>query len=490
MQFPRCGKVLVIDDRIEEAMPLLNILGQKGVSTIYFSGMQTEFPPTPFNEIRLVFCDLKFYASSDPKNVVSNVVAILQGLIAADNGPYILLIWSSHGTDFEDALHEQLSSTKIKPEFILRLDKTEFFTTKTNDDIFDQLIEQLSELDLDPEDERKVKELVSQKTLPLRSSTQEPIDNALTQIEAKLVECLKAANLFHLFVLWENTVGAAAIQTVNNIYTAIPEKVAIENRLNTMLAYLAYYRLEQQLKDADEETKFSAAIESLSELYTYFLSENLSGLTMQHVDLQKIQAVEAIDGLSPEKLNRWKMITKRQSGHHSGNVYYDEEKRFHFHGFIYPNFHDKNEEYLKILAELKANPDIKYYLVDLSSDCDIAQKKLFVSRVAPLIMVPFDSLEKYIKDKKIKKPQKTSPDYIFTLGPVEYSGKAWGIVINVNQLFSIESTELSDDKLAFSLTGTFVTAIKQQAALCISKHGTEIFGTPKATDLSKLDTQE
>lgn len=486
MQFPRCGKVLVIDDRIEEAMPLLSILGQKGVSTIYFSGMQEEFPETPFNEIRLVFCDLKFYATSDSKTIVSNVVGILHRLIAADNGPYILLIWSSHGTDFEGALQEQLSSTNIKPEFMLRLDKTDFFATTTNDEAFDQLIEQLSELDLDPEDERRVKALVNEKTLPLRSSTQVPTEDALSKIEATLIEHLKIANLFHLFVLWENTIGAAAIQTVNSIYTAIPDKIPRENRLNAMLAYLAYYRLEQQLKDADEGAKFAAAIESLSELYTYFSSEKLSGLTMQQVGLEKIQAIEDVKELSPEKLNRWKMITRSQKGHHSGNVYRDEKKRFRFHGLIEPNFHDKAEEYRTISAELTASTDINYYLVDLSSDCDIAQKKLFVSRIAPFIMIPSDSLEKYVKDKKIKT---SSPDYIFKLGPVEYSGKNWSIFVNVNQVFSIDVGELHDDSLEFALTGTFVTAIKQQAAHCISKHGIEVFGTPTAKELKKLNAQ-
>lgn len=485
MQFPHCGKVLVIDDRIEEAMPLLNILGQKGVSTVYFSGMQTEFPEVPFNEIRLVFCDLKFYASSDPKIIVSNVVGILQHLIAADNGPYILVIWSSHGTDFEGALQEQLTSAQIKPEFILRLDKTEFFTTQTNDEVFDQLIDQISELDLDPEDERRVKTLVSERTLPLRFSRQEPIEGALSKIETKLVECLKAANLFHLFVLWENTVGSAAIQTVNNIYTAIPDKVPSENRLSTMLAYLAYYRLEQQIKDADEGTKFAAAIESLSELYTYFLSENLSNLTMQQIGLEKIQATEALNGLSAEKLNRWKMITKSQKGLHSGNVYHDEQKRFRLHGYIDIDNHNKPEEYRAFSDELVSDQEIHYYLVDLSSDCDIAQQKLFVSRVVPFIMIPVDSLEKYKKNIK-----STAPDYIFTLSPVEYSGKNWSIIGNVNQMFSVDIAELSDDKLEFALTGTFVTDIKQRAARCVSKHGTEIFGNPKAKDLIKPPGQK
>lgn len=104
MLFPRCGKVLVIDDQVEEAVPLLNLLGKKGVSTMYYSGSLSELPESPFNEIRLVFCDLKFNVATDPKSVASNVFSILKSLISEENGPIyfwygvrtVLIIWTNY----------------------------------------------------------------------------------------------------------------------------------------------------------------------------------------------------------------------------------------------------------------------------------------------------------------------------------------------------------------------------------------------------------
>ena len=135
MLFPRCGKVLVIDDQVEEAVPLLNLLGKKGVSTMYYSGNLSELPESPFNEIRLVFCDLKFNVATDSKSVVSNVFSILKSLISEENGPYILLVWSAHGADYLQELQKILETAKIKPEFILQLDKGEFFSLKDNGEL-------------------------------------------------------------------------------------------------------------------------------------------------------------------------------------------------------------------------------------------------------------------------------------------------------------------------------------------------------------------
>ena len=80
---------------------------------MYYSGNSSELPESPFNEIRLVFCDLKFYVATDSKSVVSNVFSILKSLISEENGPYILLVWSAHGTDYLDELQKTLETTKI-----------------------------------------------------------------------------------------------------------------------------------------------------------------------------------------------------------------------------------------------------------------------------------------------------------------------------------------------------------------------------------------
>lgn len=475
MLFPRCGKVLVIDDLITEAMPLLNLLGRRGVPAMYYSGKLSELPETPFDEIRLVFCDLKYNAAPDAKSIASNVLAILKALISEKNGPYILLVWSAHGADYLEELQNTLDKTKIKPEFVLQLDKGEFFISEDNNAYFDEMIDSVSGLGLDPEDEEQVKRLIKEKTDFLRTAQKAPLADALENIEKKLEEELKKANLFHLFVLWENTIAMSVIETVNSIYGAISDSIPAKKKLRAMLFYLARYRLEKQLESADEEVKFRAAMDSLNELFAYFYFEKVHGLSFDKIGLDKIQDIKEIKGLSDAKFNQWKMLTSGNNGYHPGNVYRDAEKVFQYHGLIAVDAFTNNEKYRIIEKELTDNTNIEYVLVDLSSDCDIAQKKIFVSRVVPGIMIPTEDMERYVAEKKIKS-QTDKPDYIFSLVPVEFEGKSWYIAFNVNQMFALPMDKLADKNLRYALTGTYITSLKQTAATCVSRQGIEVFG--------------
>lgn len=473
MLFPRCGKVLVIDDQITEAMPLLNLLGKKGVSAVYYSGNSSELPETPFDEIRLVFCDLKYNAASDAKSVASNVFAILKALISEKNGPYILLAWSAHGADYLDVLKETLVQTKIKPEFILQLDKGEFFISEDNNAYFDEMIDSVSGLNLDPDDEEQVKRLIRGKTDSLRNAHKALRADALENIEKRLEDELKKANLFHLFVLWENTIATSIIETVNSIYGAIPDSIPATKKLRAMLFYLARYRLEKQLEGADEEVKFQAAMDSLNEIFSYFYFERVHELSFDQVELDTIQDLREIRELSDAKFNQWKMLASGTKGHHPGNIYQDSGKCFQYHGLVESDAFKKPEEYKTIVAELEANTDIRYILVDVSSECDIAQKKIFVSRVVPGIMIPSDTVNAYQEAKKLKSGD---PDYIFSLSPVEFEEKSWYIAFNLNQMFAIPMDKLDDEDPICALTGSYITGIKQKAANCVSKHGIEVFG--------------
>ena len=76
-------------------------------------------------------------------------------------------------------------------------------------------------------------------------------------------------------------------------------------------------------------------------------------------------------------------------------------------------------------------------------------------------------------DKKIKKG--SVPEYIFLMSDVEIKGKIWTIAFNVNQMFATKTDKLMDDNLLFSLTGSYISYLKQKAAGCVSKQGIETF---------------
>ena len=74
MLFPTCGKVVIVDDQVEEAKPLIKLLSKRGVPTLYFSGDCSDLPESPLMGVRLVFCDLKFSAASDERTILSNLI--------------------------------------------------------------------------------------------------------------------------------------------------------------------------------------------------------------------------------------------------------------------------------------------------------------------------------------------------------------------------------------------------------------------------------
>ena len=77
-----CSKVVVIDDQINEALPLIKLLSEKGATTLYYSGVPEEMPDSPLVGVRLVFCDLRFSTTTDSKSIISNILAMLRKIIS------------------------------------------------------------------------------------------------------------------------------------------------------------------------------------------------------------------------------------------------------------------------------------------------------------------------------------------------------------------------------------------------------------------------
>jgi len=475
--YPKCGKVLVIDDQITEARPLINLLSLKGIPTLYYSGKTEEFPESPFDDVRLVFCDLRLTTALDVKSVVSNIVAILRAVVSTENGPYILLVWSTCEDDYLEALNEALSEEKKRPVFVLPLAKADYFYSQnTIADVIEKAQEQIEELGLDVGDENRVKSIVDACFMPFSSLEQKPKEDALERMEKRLTEELEKANLMHLFVLWENTIGESAGKTINNIYQIIPDEIAPEEKLRAMLYYLAKSKLEQQTDGAGDEDKFRAAMSSLNEMFSHFCTDAVHKLPYSDFAGLKIEHIEGISEIKPAKLNSWIMTTTPSRIMRIGNVYEDSTKRFRYHGMIVGNKSKSESKYHTTAKELHEDKSIRYILLDISSECDIAQDKHFLTRVVPGVMIPNDRYLKLVEEKKLSGGKK---DYIFKLNPIEILDSDWCIMFNLNQLCSVEHDEIGDDALLFAFASHYIASLKQDAARCISRQGIEMFAVSK-----------
>jgi hypothetical protein len=128
----RTTEVVVIDDMKNEVEPLLNLLNKRGIGLCYFRGTNhKELPDKPIAGVRFLFLD--FVLGTDGqnnKNKISTLMGAVKGVIAKDNGPYIIFAWTKHNQPQEDlfgSFKEAIMNDKDfpKPVFIIDLEKNE-----------------------------------------------------------------------------------------------------------------------------------------------------------------------------------------------------------------------------------------------------------------------------------------------------------------------------------------------------------------------------
>ncbi len=107
MNIPENGRVVVIDDIIEEGLPLVISLAKQNIPVIYFSGKKEELPVKPLTGIRVVFLDIVLGTDGQsPKTQIAAASRIFQSIIDANNGPYLLIAWTKHDEHIDNIKNE------------------------------------------------------------------------------------------------------------------------------------------------------------------------------------------------------------------------------------------------------------------------------------------------------------------------------------------------------------------------------------------------
>lgn len=477
MILPNNGKVLIIDDNINEALPLIKMLSKNKTPVMYFSGQFDEFPDEPITGVRVVFLDLRFSTAGGEKNVVGNIIQILKKLISPNNGPFILVVWSKHETEYVSELKAELEKNNIHPEFIMNLTKSDHFETDSsrstefpeyalevinrilgddvgNQGVVDDLVIYLEGIGFF---ERKVSK-----------------PDSLATIRDRLKLELEAANLFSLFVLWENTINSAEANTVNEIYLQMPQTIPKSKLLAAMLYYMAYYRLEKNTATAGEQLKFSAAIDTLNEMFFYFYREETQKLDVSSIpNLTISNDPEFERNVSNEKYNKWMMTSGPSPDVMPGNIYEDLEKTFAPHALISGGIDETNPK-LKLFNEQDGKT---YVFVEISADCDIAQNKRCVSKIIPGLLIIEDTYQKLINEETLKKK---GPEYICDFGVLEVTlegsngiseTRAMRLLFNLNLATYRDIKNIKESNALFSLRKNFVVNLQTELGKLVSRQG-------------------
>lgn len=103
----RNSRIVIVDDSLDDVKKLLTFFDREGVPYNYYQPPELKnLPRKPLKDIRVLFLDFDFGVSgqSPVKNKISVLMGIFKKLLAKDNGPYILVAWTTFNTGTGDLI--------------------------------------------------------------------------------------------------------------------------------------------------------------------------------------------------------------------------------------------------------------------------------------------------------------------------------------------------------------------------------------------------
>jgi hypothetical protein len=186
MSFPINGRIAIIDDNINQARPLIEVLSSMQYPFTYYSGELKYLPSKEefCNDIRVIFLDINLIDDSehDEKTLRAKLVPVLSRIISPENYPYVIVYWSRHENHqklivdiFETDLNDR------KPIGFLNENKLSYFN-----------------YDGTPAEEQ---------------------EESVNQLFKKIDVLLKENPVFSYLLHWENIVHISADDTLEQIYS-------------------------------------------------------------------------------------------------------------------------------------------------------------------------------------------------------------------------------------------------------------------------------
>ncbi len=127
----RTTRVLVIDNKFEEAQPFMEALAKGGIGSIYFSGKAEDEAKLPSPEekltgIRLAALDMDLAdVGGEARTVVRQIIGLVDRLMSPENGPYLAIAWTSKDSELVSAFREQSSNIGCPPVKVIEMNKVE-----------------------------------------------------------------------------------------------------------------------------------------------------------------------------------------------------------------------------------------------------------------------------------------------------------------------------------------------------------------------------
>ncbi|MBP7792609.1 MAG: hypothetical protein KA120_06045 [Candidatus Goldbacteria bacterium] len=414
--YPENGSVVIVDDKFEEALPLIKVLSKMDVSFKYFNGNAGELPATPLDNVRIVFLDIELEGMegvTEDKTKLSALKGVISKIVSEKCQPYIIIAWTKHqelAGDLSDNLKE------LSPLFTLCIDKSE---CKVNEgDEFD-----------------------------------------IKKISDKLIGKINEFGSFEFFLKWQNISNRSSGEIINDISSIYPFDGNWNNNTNNLLVKLAE---AYEGKQVDKDNVWKYAMLSFNSLFIDIIESNIF---TDNVDTDKnmdmLQQQNLDDKNIIGEINKRLHISLEQNNKPiPGNIYiFNDDKiiKVNKKDLIESIFNGDLNQF-----EERTNLIEKSELIHLevSPFCDYAQNKWERNRILSGVKWP----EKYKGNLK-------KADYIYKTPLFKIDNDLCYFIFDIRFLTSIELEKLDDVKSKMRVRKELLNDIQTKIAGHINRPG-------------------
>lgn len=276
---PLNGRIAIVDDQIDQALPLMRVFAKNNIPYVFYEGTNPEFlPDQPENDIRILFLDLNLLDGRDnqPKDIRSSLFATIKRIISPDNYPYLLILWSRQEKEYKDILEELFYEdlAQCAPIDILNWIKSDFFPNYTD-------------TEENKENEHKILD--------------------------ELKKTLSTLPAYSYLMQWENCIHNSADETIQNIFHDSHSIGNWQNSANCILDMFARSYLDKRYRDASLEERTKASLFFLNDVFYDTLESTIENNKIENaVDLEYEASKEHKKAISA-KINGYLFVSKSQT---------------------------------------------------------------------------------------------------------------------------------------------------------------------------------
>lgn len=448
MGLPLNGRIAIIDNEIDQALPLMKVFAKNQLPYVFYKGDDMAFLPdenSRFNDIRLLFLDINLLNSktASDKEVKSSLYSVLRRVISENNFPYSLIYWSRQEKEYAQVVDELFRNElkDRKPINLVSFVKSDFFPNFSD-------VEISNDIDLIEEIEKVISNQHS----------------------------------YSYLLEWENIVHTAADKTLQNVFSFYHQFKDWPNNANYILEKLGRAYLGKHFDDNSPEDKIKASYISFNSVFKDTLEHSVyisDILNVQNLSYDIVKVESKVNSIN-EKLNLSRDVKNIAE---SGNIIVFENADENFFGALLIKLLSKiqlgnylrqqqkeineielnsraNKELKKIKGEIKLRW-IKIAMV-VTPICDYVQKsnKIY-DRIVMGLLIP----SKY----KIYIDQKSEAVYVLPI-TINYNDSEYILILDF-RYFS--TTDLSIEKATpiFRLRQELLAEIQSKLARHINRQG-------------------